>query len=902
MSAGSQELQKPQEPEEPNLCRICADEGTEDEPLISPCKCRGSIRYVHNQCLKSWIGRRDVIGLGLEGFASSWNCEVCRADYVATWSGVRGLGLWARSFFTCGLAIVVRCFSSAITVGYLTSKLFDVGPTDRYTTRDQLFDADHIIPKIAWLAFISLILTVYSIILSKGRGLTEQTCMRFFSARLSVVLNVGLMHVSLSELSTSRGPKVPLPGIPPKFGPMGVACDICPKRYWKLEVQPPACLGHNSLEVQMKQPFENARGSLREEVFRGKIDMAGVQPINFTKVKGCRLTLQEMCAKTPMGAYVPGYHPPFEAIIGKDYSDEDEGEYFSDDELPEYVSATFKFKRLNGVFFRSREHDRLGEQPIYFSFSGEYMLYHRYNKAEDTWHWSSTSPERLDEVRKNDKERKEKALGRSIPDASYPTVVGRLRIDPYVVSGRLRSLSLKWLRAPMGIPKCMSWYQVISSHFVLVLILVVVLFFGPALFRSHVLETRTAIRLTFVHLGVLAISYVLQHHQGKYEPYIDLVVFRCMEKSMLLFSFFVLHKDDFCECVLIQCRINPGFAGDRQKASVFDFPYLGALQFICVACTNRAMLDTRNPHAACCLLVVLALWSFSNFKCNMLYNKKELGRDAGMAGLEFWLFAFCELQQTFQILLNEKMDDSFHWIRSFAIATHGVSMLAAFFNVARCEAMAQEWKSLKQAVFIQVYGSEEGAWRFVDHTEQDSDEPIRKVQSWQRVCDRFSHYRRPLAALLLIIILPITLAYVSYYVIAWPESSDTDLALAEAKKELQRLNKEALKLEAALKAAASKSKIDDDDAYAETSRNALKYCVVWLRNICFLVGPSCLVLLFSSSYGSWRQRGAARRLTVQRGSRRRHDTPPRRDSIPRAQEQEGVRLQPQEQATQTVVE
>lgn len=39
-------------------CRICLDEGNEfDEknPLISPCKCAGTMRYIHAECLTTWL-------------------------------------------------------------------------------------------------------------------------------------------------------------------------------------------------------------------------------------------------------------------------------------------------------------------------------------------------------------------------------------------------------------------------------------------------------------------------------------------------------------------------------------------------------------------------------------------------------------------------------------------------------------------------------------------------------------------------------------------------------------------------------------------------------------------------------------------------------------------------------
>lgn len=49
------------------LCRICCDGGSEEAPLVAPCICRGSMKYVHPRCLLDWL-------------ESSKNnkCEICK--------------------------------------------------------------------------------------------------------------------------------------------------------------------------------------------------------------------------------------------------------------------------------------------------------------------------------------------------------------------------------------------------------------------------------------------------------------------------------------------------------------------------------------------------------------------------------------------------------------------------------------------------------------------------------------------------------------------------------------------------------------------------------------------------------------------------------------------------------
>lgn len=44
------------------VCRICLteEEDAESDPLLSPCKCAGSMGFIHHQCLKAWFQQRRV--------------------------------------------------------------------------------------------------------------------------------------------------------------------------------------------------------------------------------------------------------------------------------------------------------------------------------------------------------------------------------------------------------------------------------------------------------------------------------------------------------------------------------------------------------------------------------------------------------------------------------------------------------------------------------------------------------------------------------------------------------------------------------------------------------------------------------------------------------------------------
>lgn len=53
-------------------CRICRGEATDSQPLIHPCKCRGSIKYIHQDCLMEWLNHSNK---------STKQCDICNTPY-----------------------------------------------------------------------------------------------------------------------------------------------------------------------------------------------------------------------------------------------------------------------------------------------------------------------------------------------------------------------------------------------------------------------------------------------------------------------------------------------------------------------------------------------------------------------------------------------------------------------------------------------------------------------------------------------------------------------------------------------------------------------------------------------------------------------------------------------------
>jgi E3 ubiquitin-protein ligase MARCH1/8 len=56
------------------MCRICYDEDAITQRMIRPCKCAGSVQYVHEDCLKLWIVSH---GTNLTGA----KCEICQTEF-----------------------------------------------------------------------------------------------------------------------------------------------------------------------------------------------------------------------------------------------------------------------------------------------------------------------------------------------------------------------------------------------------------------------------------------------------------------------------------------------------------------------------------------------------------------------------------------------------------------------------------------------------------------------------------------------------------------------------------------------------------------------------------------------------------------------------------------------------
>ncbi|VVC39638.1 Zinc finger, RING-CH-type,Zinc finger, RING/FYVE/PHD-type [Cinara cedri] len=72
-----------------DICRICHCEGDIDSPLIAPCYCNGSLRFVHQMCLQQWIKSSNIRC-----------CELCKFQFIMQ-TKIKPFNEWEHLELTC---------------------------------------------------------------------------------------------------------------------------------------------------------------------------------------------------------------------------------------------------------------------------------------------------------------------------------------------------------------------------------------------------------------------------------------------------------------------------------------------------------------------------------------------------------------------------------------------------------------------------------------------------------------------------------------------------------------------------------------------------------------------------------------------------------------------------------
>ncbi|KAI9477792.1 MAG: hypothetical protein EXX96DRAFT_568239 [Benjaminiella poitrasii] len=108
--------------EEEEICRVCRGEATLEEPLFHPCKCAGSIRFVHQKCLLDWLSH-----------SKKKYCELCNHHYeftpvyksdmpakIPTSIFIQHLKRWIYKLFSLSLRAMLVLFVWLVFVPYIT--------------------------------------------------------------------------------------------------------------------------------------------------------------------------------------------------------------------------------------------------------------------------------------------------------------------------------------------------------------------------------------------------------------------------------------------------------------------------------------------------------------------------------------------------------------------------------------------------------------------------------------------------------------------------------------------------------------------------------------------------------------------------------------------------------------
>lgn len=80
-----EDIPEEREEEPRQACRICLYDNVEyDNPLISPCYCSGTMKYIHVQCLKKWMESRVVLNetsFSKTFYWKNYDCELCKFQF-----------------------------------------------------------------------------------------------------------------------------------------------------------------------------------------------------------------------------------------------------------------------------------------------------------------------------------------------------------------------------------------------------------------------------------------------------------------------------------------------------------------------------------------------------------------------------------------------------------------------------------------------------------------------------------------------------------------------------------------------------------------------------------------------------------------------------------------------------
>ena len=108
-------------------CRVCLVSCGEDQ-LLSPCHCRGSVKFIHQDCLDQWLRQKykhqfQWLLKNFRGRATGFRCELCQFEYVGS---VKLLGPRAILLRVLQSQASLSILLNLLVMAYLTFKIKNV--------------------------------------------------------------------------------------------------------------------------------------------------------------------------------------------------------------------------------------------------------------------------------------------------------------------------------------------------------------------------------------------------------------------------------------------------------------------------------------------------------------------------------------------------------------------------------------------------------------------------------------------------------------------------------------------------------------------------------------------------------------------------------------------------------
>ncbi|OQS54216.1 SUD1 [Ecytonucleospora hepatopenaei] len=107
-------------------CKICYGVDTENDKLIRPCKCKGSMKYIHSLCLEEWLSSESVS-----------SCEICKHSYLfkKVYLSNTPQRMPVKLFLTYFLENALFFTKKAFKVSFLILKLIFIFQINTYAVR-----------------------------------------------------------------------------------------------------------------------------------------------------------------------------------------------------------------------------------------------------------------------------------------------------------------------------------------------------------------------------------------------------------------------------------------------------------------------------------------------------------------------------------------------------------------------------------------------------------------------------------------------------------------------------------------------------------------------------------------------------------------------------------------------